>query len=236
MKCIAIIPARGGSKRIPRKNIRPFAGRPIIEYPITAALAAGCFDEVMVSTDDVEIAEVAKKAGASVPFMRSAKNSNDHATTADALIEVIEKYKESRRVFDLGCCIYPFAALVTPERLREGLQIMCTQPGLNGVVPVLRFGYPIQRALRIKDDLLDMIDQRHQNTMSQDLEPAYHDSGQYYWFRVGALFQARTLLGPKVAPILLSEMEAQDIDNEDDWHLAELKYQMRQAKSKRFHD
>jgi pseudaminic acid cytidylyltransferase len=230
MKCIAIIPARGGSKRIPRKNIRPFAGRPIIEYPIAAALAAGCFDEVMVSTDDAEFAEVAKRAGAGVPFLRSAKNSDDHATTADVLIEVMKKYRESGRVFDLGCCIYPFAALVTPERLREGLQIMHANPDLNGAVPVLRFGYPIQRALRIKDNLLDMIDQRHQNTMSQDLEPAYHDAGQYYWFRWDALVQARTLLGPKVAPICLGEMEAQDIDNEDDWRLAELKYQMRQAK------
>ena len=200
MKCIAIIPARGGSKRIPRKNIRPFAGRPIIEYPIAAAFAAGCFEEVMVSTDDAEIAEVAKRAGASVPFMRSAKNSNDHATTADALIEVMEKYRESGRVFDLGSCIYPFAALVTPERLREGLQIIVQNPDLNGAVPVLRFGYPIQRALRIKDNMLDMIDQRHQNTMSQDLEPAYHDAGQYYWFRWDALVQSRTLLGPRWPP------------------------------------
>jgi len=226
----AIIPARGGSKRIPRKNIRLFAGRPIIEYPIKAALAAGCFEEVMVSTDDAEIAEVAKRAGASVPFLRSARNSDDHATTASVLIEVVGKYRELGRALDLGCCIYPFAALVTPERLREGLQILNAHPDLNGAVPVLRFGYPIQRALRIKDNLLDMIDQRHQNTMSQDLEPAYHDAGQYYWFRVNALIQARTLLGPKVAPIRLGEMEAQDIDNEDDWRLAELKYQMRQAK------
>lgn len=227
MKCIAIIPARGGSKRIPRKNVRLFDGKPVITFAIRAALDSQCFEEVMVSTDDAEIAAVARQAGASVPFMRSARNADDYATTADVLIEVLERYRTLGRQFGLGCCIYPCAVLTTPARLREGFDLIRANSTLNGIVPVLRFGYPIQRALRIRENCLEMIDPRQINARSQDLEPAFHDAGQYYWFRTEALFKARTLIGPQVAPIQLSEMEAQDIDTEDDWRLAELKFQLR---------
>jgi len=227
---IAIIPARGGSKRIPRKNIRLFDGLPIIHYPISACLAAKCFDEVMVSTDDDEIAEIALNAGANVPFRRSAKNSDDQSTTADVLLEVLEKYRAAGKDLEIGCCVYPVAALVTSERLQEGLNILTENPELNGVVPVLRYGYPIQRAVRIVDGSLQMIEPKHLNTRSQDLEETYHDGGQYYWFRTEALIRAHTLLGSAVAPIHLDDLEAQDIDNESDWRLAELKYKLRRTK------
>jgi N-acylneuraminate cytidylyltransferase len=227
MNSVAIITARGGSRRIPRKNIRDFLGKPILGYPIAAALESGCFQEVMVSTDDEEIAEIARKFGATVPFMRSAKTSDDFATTADVLKEVLAEYSRRGREFEAACCIYPTAALVTAERLREGMRILAADVTLESVMPVLRFGYPIQRALKIENSRLSMISPEYMNSRSQDLMPVYHDAGQWYWFRTAPFLRAGKISGEFCAPVILDEMDAQDIDNEDDWRLAEMKYCLR---------
>jgi pseudaminic acid cytidylyltransferase len=220
---LAVIPARGGSQRIPRKNIRPFHGRPIISYAITAALAAGCFDEVMVSTDDNEIATVARAAGAAVPFMRSPQNASHTATTADVLLEVLRQYEGNGRNWTELCCLYPTAPFVTPEALNAGLEKLTH--GASGVISVVRFSYPIQRALRITNGQVSMFHPEHLNSRSQDLEPAYHDAGQFYWAKVPAFVSSGTLMGPGVAALELPESAVQDIDTEEDWALAELKFQ-----------
>ncbi|MGD0283922.1 MAG: pseudaminic acid cytidylyltransferase, partial [Dissulfurispiraceae bacterium] len=178
-------------------------------------------------TDDAEIAEIAQKFGATVPFMRSAKTSDDFATTADVLMEVFAEYSRCGREFEAACCIYPTAALVTAERLREGMRILAADATLESVMPVLRFGYPIQRALKIENSRLLMISPEYMNSRSQDLMPVYHDAGQWYWFRIAAFLRTEELIGESCAPVILDEMDAQDIDNEDDWRLAEMKYCLR---------
>lgn len=224
-KSIAIITARGGSKRIPRKNIRPFCGQPIISYSIQAALKSEIFEEVMVSTDDEEIAEIALKAGALVPFIRSEKNSNDYATTTDVIFEVLEQYKSQGRNFDFFCCIYPTAPFVTAEKLKEAHSLLLKSQA-PVVVPVVSFSYPIQRALKIQNGLLSMIDPQNMNSRSQDLMPTYHDSGQFYFGRVAAFMETRNLFVKNPLPLIIPEIEVQDIDNEQDWQIAELKFRM----------
>jgi N-acylneuraminate cytidylyltransferase len=226
MSAVAIITARGGSKRIPRKNIRPFCGVPIIGYSINAALGARCFDEVMVSTDDPEIAGVAAGFGAAVPFFRTPATSDDHATTADVLAEVLAEYGRRGRRFDFGCCLYPTAPFVTADFLSAGLRLLRDDPELDSVVPVVRFGYPIQRALKIENGRLGMICPENLTRRSQDLPPAYHDVGQFYWFRVESFLRCRQLFAPKTAPLVVPEWSVQDIDNEDDWVMAETKYEV----------
>ena len=222
---VAIITARGGSKRIPRKNIKDFLGKPIITYSIAAALDAGCFDEVMVSTDDEEIADVAQKFGAKVPFFRSAATSNDFATTVDVLEEVISEYQSRCVTFDYACCIYPTAPFVTPQRLRQGHELLL-ETGADSALPVVRFGYPIQRGLKVEEGRLSMIWPEHLNSRSQDLMPAYHDSGQFYWFKVARFLETRKIFAEHTVPIELSESEVQDIDTEEDWRIAEMKYRI----------
>lgn len=228
MKALCIIPARGGSKRIPRKNIRPFRGRPIIAYPIEAALESGCFDEVVVSTDDEEIADVARAHGATVPFLRSAKNAGDRAGTAEVFEEVIGELRKCGRTFDSVCGLYATAVLTTAEQLRRGREMLRADPALTGVIPVLRFSYPVQRALVFRDGQVPMLHPEHYDSRSQDLEPIYHDAGQWYWLNVEKFLTIRRLIGAGFAGLPLSEMEAQDIDHEDDWALAELKFQLRE--------
>lgn len=228
MSTIAIITARGGSKRIPRKNIRPFCGIPIIGYSIKAALAAGCFEEVMISTDAPEIAEVARGFGALVPFFRSARTSDDHATTSDVLVEVLTDYAAQGRMFELACCLYPTAPFVTSEMLIAGFRRLRDDPGLDSVIPVARFGYPVQRALKIENDRLSLIWPETLNSRSQDLMPAYHDVGQCYWFRVEPFLRNRRLFTSKTAPLVVPAWSVQDIDNEDDWIVAETKYEVMQ--------
>ena len=172
---IAIITARGGSKRIPHKNIKEFFKEPIINYPIRAALNSGIFDEVMVSTDDERIAEIAEKAGAEVPFMRSEKTSDDTAATAEVILEVLEKYRLSGKTFDYACCIYPTAPFITPEKLKKSLEIL-KEKKANRVVPVVRFSYPPQRGYIIENDTLKYKWPENYPKRSQDLEPLYHDS------------------------------------------------------------
>lgn len=230
MNALAIILARGGSKRIPRKNIRRFHGRPILSYPIAAAQASGCFAEVMVSTDDAEIAGIARECGASVPFFRSEQNSNDFAGSDDAIVEVIARYRELGRAFEHVCAIYPTAALTTADHLRRGHQMLMSDPMLTGVLPVLRFSFPVQRALLARAGRMPMRHPEHYHTRSQDLEPAYHDAGQWYWLRSEKFVASREFMGPHSAGLVLSAMEAQDIDHEDDWAVAELKYELRQTR------
>lgn len=224
-KIIAIIVARGGSKRIPRKNIRLFLGQPIIKYSITAALEAKCFDEVMVSTDDKEIAEISVSCGAKVPFFRSELNSNDSATTADVIEEVIFEYNKRGFEFDYFCCIYPTAPFITGEKLRKAVEILKKYKA-DSVFPVVQFSYPIYRALKIENDKARMIWPEHLNTRSQDLAPDYHDCGQFYALNTKSFLNQKKFFCEKSYPIIMNEFEVQDIDNEEDWHLAELKYKI----------
>ncbi len=225
MSTLAIITARGGSKRIPRKNIKEFNGKPIIAYSIEAALSSGAFDEVMVSTDDEEIADIARKYGASVPFFRSEKTSNDYATTADVIEEVLEEYKNRGKEFDVLACIYPTAPFITADKLKNAVDIL-SQSDADCLIPVVRFSYPPQRAMEIHDGRLVFRQPENLSKRSQDLEPHYHDAGQFYVTRTKSFLNTKSLLVGDIIPLELSELEVQDIDNEVDWQLAELKYKL----------
>jgi pseudaminic acid cytidylyltransferase len=223
MSTLAIIPARGGSQRIPGKNIKDFLGKPIIAYSIETALKSGLFDEVMVSTDNKEIAEVAKKYGASVPFYRSQKNSDNYATTSDVIEEVVSHYIDLDREFELFCCIYPTAPLITVERIKEAYELL-VQNNFDSVFPVTRFGYPIFRALKIENTKVSMIWPENLNKRSQDLMPAYHDAGQFYWMYSKIFLKKKAIFTDHSGAVVLPEGEVQDIDNEEDWGIAEMKY------------
>ena len=227
MTNLAIIPARGGSKRIPRKNIRPFQGQPIIGHVIRTARECGVFSEVMVSTEDEEIAGIARKHGASVPFMRSLATAGDKATTLDVLREVIAGYQNDGREFDALCCIYPTAVLTRPATLRSGRELLQNSPDAACAVGVVPFEHPAQRALVVRNGRLQMLHPEHAQTRTQDLEPTYHDAGQWYWLRTAALRDPHfRILGPTAVPVMLDALEAQDIDTEQDWKLAEAKFQL----------
>lgn len=220
MENIAIITARGGSKRIPRKNIKEFCGKPIIAYSIEAALKCGIFNEVMVSTDDIEIANIAKQYGASVPFMRSQETSNDYAGTGDVLNEVLTEYKQRGLTFDFMCCIYPTAPFVTSEKLIKAYDLMI-EKGADTISPIVQFSYPPQRGFYLRNDELVAVDPASRPKRSQDLETIYHDAGQFYFYRLATYGKPG-----KNIPIVFPESEVQDIDNMEDWKLAEMKYMM----------
>lgn len=228
---IAIITARGGSKRIPHKNRKEFCGKPIIEYSIEAAKQAGIFDTVMVSTDDDKIAEIAKNAGAEVPFMRSAETSNDYATTADVLMEVLEKYKERGIRYENACCIYPTAPFVTGDKLRRAMDMLVKEKK-DSVMPVVPFSFPPLRGMVINDGKLEYKWQEYAMKRSQDLEEIYHDCGQFYVFRVESFEKEKKLVTDNTAGMSISELEVQDIDNETDWELAEMKYRLLKEKGR----
>lgn len=228
MSNLCIIPARGGSKRIPRKNIRPFLGKPIIAYSIEAALNSALFDEVMVSTDDAEIAEIALKYGAKVPFMRAEKTSNDYATTFDVIEEVLIKFKDTNKHYDVVCCIYACAPFVTSNKLTESYKIFETN-NYDSVFPVVPFGFPIQRSLKFEEDKIKFFYPEFSLARSQDLEKSYHDAGQFYWMQTNKCLEQKKILTENSGSIIISEMEGQDIDNEVDWKLAELKYELLQS-------
>lgn len=223
---IAIITARGGSKRIPGKNIKLFCGKPIIAYSIEAAINSGIFSEVMVSTDSEEIAEIARSYGAAVPFMRSAETSDDYATTSDVIMEVIERYQEMGRSFTYICCIYPTAPFVTPQKLVQAQKVMEQERPIE-VLPVVAFSYPPQRCY-VMDERGYMCYKypQYSRTRSQDLEKQYHDAGQFYMYYAPEYLKLEGEITEGVMPIVVSELEVQDIDNEDDWKIAELKYQL----------
>lgn len=225
MSRIAIIPARGGSKRIPRKNIKLFLGKPIIAYSIKAALESDLFDKVMVSTDDEEIKGIALEYGAEVPFFRSEKNADDYATTVDVLLEVISTYEDRGRLFTEGTCLYPTAPLVSEKALISSYKIL-NESDADTVITVSSFSYPIERALNI--DAAKKVSFAHKENVlkrSQDLQTFYHDAGQFYTFDVNKLKINKTLFTDLTRAVILSNLEVQDIDTLEDWELAELKYQ-----------
>ncbi len=229
MKTLAMITARGGSKRIPRKNIKEFNGKPIMAYSIEAAIQSGAFDEVMVSTDDQEIADIARKYGASVPFMRSEKTANDFATTVDVIDEVISEYHNRGKDFDVFACIYPTAPFITSDKLKEAVEKLSASDA-DSLIPVVRFSYPPQRAMEIHDGRLVFRQPENLSKRSQDLEPHYHDAGQFYVVRTESFLKNKGIMVGQILPMELSELEVQDIDNEVDWKLAEMKYKLLQDK------
>jgi len=227
MKSLAIIPARGGSKRIPGKNIKNFLGKPIICYSIQQAIASELFDTVMVSTDSKEIADVAEAYGASIPFLRSNENSDDFATTVDVLLEVLNEYLKKGISFDIICCIYPTSPMIDLKLLKKAYDKMISD-NLDTVFPVLKFSYPPQRAITLDENHLIRLQKPElKNTRSQDLEELYHDAGQFYWVKTDPFLRSKNLWPERTGVVVLSEMDAQDIDNIDDWKLAELKYQIK---------
>jgi N-acylneuraminate cytidylyltransferase len=224
MSKIAIIPARGGSKRIPGKNIKPFIGKPVIAYSIEAAITSGLFDTVMVSTDVLSFAEIAKQYGAEVPFLRSDENSNDFASTVDVIIEVLDWYKTHNRVFESGACIYPCAPFITKDILKKSFNIL-SEKEADCVFPIIEYGHPIQRALKYSGKgPVTPFDNSFSKQRTQDLEKAYYDAGMFYTFNTAAIYKNKNLRTDNTFPIEINELNAHDIDSEDDWELAELKY------------
>lgn len=228
MSLIAIITARGGSKRIPKKNIKEFYGKPMLAYAIEAAKGAEIFDEVMVSTDSEEIAEVAKKYGASVPFMRSEKTSNDFATTYDVLEEVLAEYKKSGQEFDSVCCIYPCVPFLSAKSLKDAYKTM-KKAEVDAIQPVCSYPAPVEWAMRLKDGLLFPDAPEKLKIRSQDLQNAYFDAGMFYFCKTEVLLREKTLVPAKTAGYVIDESECQDIDTPDDWKMAEIKYKMLHA-------
>lgn len=223
MKTLALITARGGSKRIPRKNVKYFFGKPIIAWSIEVVIKSGIFDEVMVSTDDEEIAKIAKDYGAKVPFLRSNENADDKAGTEEVILEVLSNYETLNKQFDIVCCIYPTTPLMTVERLIECKNKLQIEE-YDTIFPILRYGHPVQRALKMNENKIQMVWPEYEDSRTQDLEPYYHDAGQYYWLNVKQFQIRKQLFSSNSGFIELSEMEAQDIDNMDDWNLAEIKF------------
>lgn len=225
MKSVAIITARGGSKRIPRKNIRPFLGKPILEYSIEAAIQADMFHEVMVSTDDEEIVQVAQKAGAKVPFLRSEATANDYATTADVIMEVLDSYERIGMHFDEVCCIYPTAPFVTANAIKTAMMLL-EQEKSDCVIPVVKFSFPPQRCVVIENGRLVPKWPENMKKRSQDLEPFYHDCGQFYCLNVKSFREQKSIWMKNVVPFIQDESNVQDIDTLEDWKIAEMKYRI----------
>lgn len=221
MATIAIITARGGSKRIPQKNIKNFCGKPIMAYSIEAALESGCFDTVMVSTDSEEIAQIAVQYGAEVPFLRSEKTSDDFATTNDVLTEVLERYAANGKNYDIMACIYPTAPFVTPERLKEAQKMI--DDGARSVMAATQYSYPPQRGLVLRDGKMVYREEKYQFARSQDLEPIFHDAGQFYFYKLQNNVE---FVDGNYSAVVLDDIEVQDIDNMSDWKIAELKYNL----------
>ncbi|UVO19521.1 pseudaminic acid cytidylyltransferase [Stutzerimonas stutzeri] len=218
---LAIIPARGGSKRIPRKNIKLFCGKPMIAWTIEAALQSGCFDQVVVSTDDAEIAEVARQHGADVPFMRPTELSDDHTGTIPVIRHAIEWFIQQGHTVEQACCLYATAPFVTVEDLNRGMQVLQGND-CDYAFSVTSYAFPIQRALRINErGRVEMVNPEHFNTRSQDLEEAFHDAGQFYWGRADAWLQGKQIFSPDALPVLLPRHRVQDIDTPEDWARAE---------------
>lgn len=224
MANICVITARGGSKRIPKKNIKNFCGKPIISYSIRAALESNLFDEVMVSTDSEEIKEIAINNGASVPFLRSEKTSNDFAGTHDVLVEVIHEYEKINKSYDYLCCIYPTAPFVTASKLQTAYKLLIDNDA-DGVSPYVSFSFPPQRGYYIRNGKLVAVDANSLPKRSQDLEKIYHDCGQFYFYNLQT-FMGRRKPNNIHIPIEYPESEVQDIDNLEDWKIAEMKYRL----------
>lgn len=228
-KILAVIPARGGSKRIPHKNIKEFCGKPILAYSIEAAIDSNLFDEVMVSTDDPHIANIAKSYGAGVPFFRSEKAANDYSTITDVLIEVVSEYEKIGKYFSITACIYPTAPFVTAEKLKAAFDLLCKSDA-TALLPVVPFSFPPLRGVEIENDRARMKWPENTFVRSQDLETIYHDCGQFHFIQTDTLLTEKRVISKNTVPMVLSEIEVQDIDNDIDWELAELKYMLLKKK------
>jgi pseudaminic acid cytidylyltransferase len=221
---VAIIPARGGSKRIPKKNIKEFCGKPMIAWSIEAALKSECFNKVVVSTDNTEIADIAQLLGAEVPFLRPASLSDDYTGTIPVVRHAIEYLIANGQSPELACCIYATAPFITPEDIRKGLDILVKTTS-DYAFSVTSYPFPIQRSLRISsEERINMIYPENFNTRSQDLEDTYHDAGQFYWGRISAWIANKVIFSPESAAILLPRHKVQDIDTMEDWLRAELMF------------
>ena len=225
MSNLCVIPARGGSKRIPKKNIKSFLGKPIIAYSIEAAIQSKLFTEIMVSTDCQETAEIALQYGAKVPFLRSKENSNDFATTYDVIKEIIDEYKKDGVNFKNICCIYACAPFVTANNLKHAYQELSNKQ-VDTIFPIIEYSFPIQRAVKIHNEKIELFNIDHLNTRSQDLEKSYHDAGQFYWMKSENILNKGRIITDNCSGIIITELEGQDIDNKIDWKLAELKFKL----------
>ncbi|WP_303290743.1 pseudaminic acid cytidylyltransferase [Marinobacter sp. SS5-14b] len=225
MHRVAIIPARGGSKRIPRKNIKEFCGKPMIAWSIEAARSSGCFDKVVVSTDDTKIADVASEWGASVPFVRPSELSDDFTGTLPVMRHAVEWLGQNETPVDYACCLYATAPFVSPDDLRRGWELIC-QAECNYAFAVTSFGFPIQRAIRITENgRVAMFSPEYFNTRSQDLEEAWHDAGQFYWGTAQAWREEKMVFAEYSVPVKLPRHRVQDIDTPEDWIRAEWMFQ-----------
>lgn len=223
---LAIIPARGGSKRIPRKNIKTFCGKPMIVWSIEVAHLSGCFDRIVVSTDDAEIADIARAHGAEVPFMRPLELSDDYSGTIPVIAHAIDWMISNVGSVEYACCIYATAPFVRAQDLRSGFETL-QQRGADYAFTVTSYAFPIQRAIRItSDQKVEMFAPEHFNTRSQDLEEAFHDAGQFYWGRASAWLAGKPLFSHAATPILLPRHRVQDIDTSEDWERAELMFEI----------
>lgn len=222
---IAIIPARGGSKRIPRKNIRSFAGQPLIAYSIKAAKESGLFDHVIVSTDDEEIAEVARQYGAETPFVRPPELANDHATTVPVIKHAVQWVQQNLGPVEQACCIYATAPFIQASALRGALELLQQRSVTGYVFSAASMPFPIQRSFKLHDDgTVEMFHPEHYNTRSQDLEEAYQDAGQFYWGSAEAYLSDKIFFARDSVAYVLPRHMVQDIDTLEDWRRAELMY------------
>ncbi|MBN7278683.1 pseudaminic acid cytidylyltransferase [Vibrio cholerae] len=226
---VAVIPARGGSKRIPRKNVKDFCGKPMIAWSIEAAKASGCFDKIIVSTDDTEIAAIARQFGAEIPFIRPAALSDDYTGTIPVIRHAVEWLNQNDSKVDYACCLYATAPFILPEDLRQGLQLI-KDAGSSYAFSVTSYAFPIQRAVRItKNSRVAMFNPEHFQTRSQDLEHAWHDAGQFYWGTAEAWCEERAIFGEDSLPVVLPRHRVQDIDTAEDWNRAEWLFRAMQA-------
>lgn len=231
MSCLAIIPARGGSKRLPGKNVRPFLGRPVLAYVVEAARESGCFTEIMVSTDCPETAAVAREHGASVPFLRTAGTADDHSTVTMVIREVLQTYAAQGRRFDQAACLYATAALLRPERLRQAHALLQGSPQAEGVISLIRTAQPASRALVVRPEGVVFLQPAQHSGRSQDTEETYFDAAQMYWLRTAPFLareSAASMAFLRRLPLVLSEFETQDINTAAEWRLAEFKYRFLQ--------
>lgn len=230
MRRLAIIPARGGSKRIPKKNQRDFLGKPIIAYSISAAIESKLFDRIIVSTDDEEIKKSALQYGAEVPFLRSLENSNDFATIADVLIEVVDELKKQGENYNEVCCLFATAPFITSNQI-VSVNKLLSEVDCDSAFTIQDFGYPIFRALKKNESgNLELVWKEHQNSRSQDLPKTFHDAGQLYWIKTQSLMSEKTLFTKNAKGFELKKYESVDIDTEEDWKTAELFYQLIRSK------
>lgn len=225
-KVLCIIPARGGSKRIPHKNIALFKGAPIISYSIETVKESGIADEIMVSTDDPEIAKVAESYGAKVPFFRSPATSNDFAGIADVLVEVVDEYKKHGEEFEFILCVFATNPLLRFENLLKAFELLKADKDADSISTLKEYSYPPQRGLIIENNLVKMLHPENYNCRSQDLQKIYHDCNQFFIFRTEALLRDKKVYTRYNLPFILKESEAQDIDTPEDWKMMELKYDL----------